>query len=169
MTDELSHLNEKGEARMVDVSGKGVTSRSATAVAIVRMRPETHAKIIASDTPKGDVLGTARVAAIMAVKKTSEAIPMCHPLPISGVTVEFDSSVALDESGRAGIAATVTAKVTGQTGVEMEALHGASVAALTIYDMAKAVEKSMEIVSIKLLSKSGGKSGDYKVENKAEG
>ena len=169
MADKLSHLNEKGEARMVDVSEKDTTSRSARAVAVVRMQPETHAKVLAGDTPKGDVLGTARVAAIMAVKKTSEAIPMCHPLPISGVTVEFDSSLALDESGRAGISATVTARVTGQTGVEMEALHGASVAALTIYDMAKAVEKSMEIVSIRLLSKSGGKSGNYKAEDKAEG
>ena len=164
MTDELTHLNEAGEARMVDVSEKNVTTRTAAAIATIRMNPETLAKILAGDTPKGDVLGTARVAAIMAVKKTSEAIPMCHPLPISGVAVSFDTGIALDTEGRAGIAVTVTAKVTGKTGVEMEALHGASVAALTIYDMAKAVEKSMEIVSMKLLSKTGGKSGDYKIE-----
>lgn len=164
MTDKLSHLNEVGEARMVDVSAKNVTKRLATASATIRMKPETHAKIIAGDTPKGDVLGTARVAAIMAVKKTSETIPMCHPLAISGVTVEFDTGIDADDSGRLGIGVAVTVKITGQTGVEMEALHGASVAALTIYDMAKAVEKSMEIVSIRLLSKSGGKSGDYSSE-----
>ncbi|MCF6228637.1 MAG: cyclic pyranopterin monophosphate synthase MoaC [Planctomycetes bacterium] len=161
MTDKLSHLNEAGEARMVDVSAKAVTTRLATASATIRMKPETHDKILAGDTPKGDVLGTARIAAIMAVKKTSDTIPMCHPLAISGVEVAFDTSIEADATGRAGIMVTVAVKITGKTGVEMEALHGASVAALTIYDMAKAVEKSMEIVSIRLLSKSGGKSGDY--------
>lgn len=164
MTDKLSHLNEAGEARMVDVSAKAVTTRLATACATIRMKPETHVKIIAGDTPKSDVLGTARIAAIMAVKKTSDAIPMCHPLAISGVDVAFDTGIEADATGRAGIMVTVTVKITGKTGVEMEALHGASVAALTIYDMAKAVEKSMEIVSIRLLNKSGGKSGDYSSE-----
>lgn len=159
---ELTHLNDKGEARMVDVGGKEVTSRSATAEAIIRMSPDTHGKLVAGNLPKGDVFSTARIAAIMAAKRTHEAIPMCHPLQITGVDVAFDHTLSPDDSGRAGVRVSVTVKCTGRTGVEMEALHGASVAALTIYDMAKAVEKGMEITGIRLLEKSGGKGGDWK-------
>ncbi len=166
MTDDaksrLTHLNESGEARMVDVGDKSVTQRKATAEAIIRMGAATHAAVVAGNVPKGDVLGTARIASIMAAKRTHEAIPMCHPLMIDGVKVEFDTDVAPDADSRPGIAVRVTVKCTGRTGVEMEALHGATVGALTIYDMAKAVEKGMEITAVKLLEKTGGKSGDWK-------
>lgn len=158
----LTHLNEAGEALMVDVGGKQVTRRNATAEVTVRMSPETHGKLVAGELPKGDVLSTARIAAIMAAKRTHEAIPMCHPLVIDGVEVAFDSGVAPDGKGRRGINVQVTVSCTGRTGVEMEALHGAAVAALTIYDMAKAVEKGMEIEGLRLLAKTGGKSGDWK-------
>ncbi|MCA8910632.1 MAG: cyclic pyranopterin monophosphate synthase MoaC [Planctomycetes bacterium] len=147
---------------MVDVGGKPVTQRTATAEAFVRMNAATHASILAGDLPKGDVLGTARIAGIMAAKRTHEAIPMCHPLAIDSVKVEFETDVAADSAGRAGIRVLASVKCTGRTGVEMEALHAAAVAALTIYDMAKAVEKGMEIAGLKLLAKTGGKSGDWK-------
>lgn len=160
--DSLTHLDDKGEARMVDVGGKDVTKRSATAEAFVRMSADTHDKLIAGNLPKGDVFSTARIAAIMAAKRTHEAIPMCHPLQITGVEVGFDSDIKPDGKGRKGVRVQVTVKCTGRTGVEMEALHGASVGALTIYDMAKAVEKGMEITGLRLLEKTGGKSGDWK-------
>lgn len=147
---------------MVDVGGKAVTQRSATAEATIRMSAPTHAAIVAGDVPKGDVLGTARIAGIMAAKRTHEAIPMCHPLAIDSVKLEFVTDVQADSLARAGILVRATIKCTGRTGVEMEALHAASVAALTIYDMAKAIEKGMEITGIRLLEKSGGKSGDWK-------
>jgi cyclic pyranopterin phosphate synthase len=160
--EKLTHLDDKGEARMVDVGGKDVTKRSATAEVFVRMSPETHAKLIAGNLPKGDVFSTARIAAIMAAKRTHEIIPMCHPLQITGVEVRFDSDVPPDGMQRKGVRVEVVVKCTGRTGVEMEALHGASAGALTIYDMAKAVEKGMEITGLKLLEKTGGKSGDWK-------
>lgn len=159
---KLSHLNDAGEARMVDVSGKEVTTRTATAEAVVRMSPATHKAAVQGTGPKGEVLATARIAAIMAAKRTPEAIPMCHPLAISGVDVAFDTAIARDSKGRCGILARVTVKCTGRTGVEMEALHGAGIAALTIYDMLKALEKGMEIEALRLVTKTGGKSGDWK-------
>ena len=147
---------------MVDVGGKDITRRSATAEAVIRMSADTHQRVLKGDLPKGDVLGTARIAAIMAAKRTPEAIPMCHPLAIDGVDVTFDTGRPPDAQGRPGIAVLVTVRCTGRTGVEMEALHGASVGALTIYDMAKAIEKGMVIETLRLLDKSGGKSGDWK-------
>ena len=158
----LTHLNDQGEARMVDVGGKEITQRTATAETVVRMSPETHLRVVSGNLPKGDVLSTARIAGIMAAKRTPEAIPMCHPLSIDGVKVEFEPGVAHDGKGRAGIRVSATVKCTGRTGVEMEALHAASIAALTIYDMAKAVEKGMEITELRLVEKTGGKSGDWK-------
>ncbi len=158
---KLTHLNERGEARMVDVGAKEVTTRSATAEAVIRMERATHDAVLQGSGPKGEVLGTARVAGIMAAKRTPEAIPMCHPLGITGVEIEFDTAVK-PVGGRHGIAVRATVRCTGKTGVEMEALHAASIAALTIYDMVKALEKGMVIESVRLLEKSGGKTGDYK-------
>jgi cyclic pyranopterin phosphate synthase len=152
----LTHLNERGEARMVDVSGKPASHREAIALAQVRMLPATFAAIQAGNAPKGDVLGTARIAGIMAAKQTSQLIPLCHPLPISKVEVQLTADSQLPGYQ---IRAEVTTKA--ETGVEMEALTAASVAALTLYDMAKGLEKSIQIESIRLLSKTGGKSGDY--------
>ena len=156
---KLTHLDDKGSARMVDVSAKDPTERTAMAEAIVRMKPETLALVLEGAAPKGDVLAAARIAGIMAAKKTSELIPLCHPLPISGVTVacEPDEQEAL-------IRVLASVKVTGQTGVEMEALTAASVAALTIYDMLKAAERGITIESIRLVAKEGGKSGVYRAE-----
>lgn len=157
---KLTHINDKGQAHMVDVSGKATTERTAMAEAIVRLKPDTLAMVLDGSSPKGDVLAVARVAGIMAAKKTSELIPLCHPLPISAVTVlcEPDEAECI-------IRVLATVRVTGTTGVEMEALTAASVAALTIYDMLKAVEKGIVIDGIKLLSKEGGKSGSYRAEN----
>ncbi|MGB4863124.1 MAG: cyclic pyranopterin monophosphate synthase MoaC [Tepidiformaceae bacterium] len=152
----LSHLDAAGAARMVDVSAKAETARVATAEAIVRMKPETLALIQSGGMPKGDVIAVARIAGIMAAKRTPDLIPLCHPLPITGATVEIVPSA----TDRLRITATV--KTTGKTGVEMEALTAASVAALTVYDMCKAVEKGMVIESVRLLEKSGGKSGDWR-------
>ncbi|MCA9847232.1 MAG: cyclic pyranopterin monophosphate synthase MoaC [Dehalococcoidia bacterium] len=152
----LSHVDERGHARMVDVSAKDVTSREATARGRVVMQPETLSMIVEGRAPKGDVLATARIAGIMAAKRTHELIPLCHPLPVSGVTVDLAPS----EDG-AGIDIEATVRVTGQTGVEMEALTAVSVAALTVYDMCKAVERGMQIEAVRLVAKSGGKSGDY--------
>jgi cyclic pyranopterin phosphate synthase len=154
----LSHLDASGAARMVDVSGKDDTQRIATAEAFVRMRPETLALIQSGGMAKGDVLATARIAGIMAAKRTPDLIPLCHPLPVTGVTVEL----APADGSRLRITATV--KTTGKTGVEMEALTAASVAALTVYDMCKAVEKGMVIESVRLLEKVGGKSGEWRAE-----
>jgi cyclic pyranopterin phosphate synthase len=152
----LSHINQQGEAHMVDVGDKADTTRVAIAEGAIRMQPETLALILAGDSKKGDVIGTARLAGIMAAKKTSDLIPLCHPLMISKVTVDITPDQALP-----GLRVEAMVKLTGKTGVEMEALTAASIACLTIYDMAKAVDKAMEIVHVRLKSKSGGKSGDF--------
>ncbi len=154
--DKLSHIDAQGHARMVDVGDKAVTAREAIATGTVRMQPKTLQLITAGQMPKGDVLAVARVAGIMAAKKTSELIPLCHPLPITSVKVEFTPH---EDSGHLDIEARV--KVQGKTGVEMEALTAVSVAALTIYDMCKAVEKGMIISDVSLQQKTGGKSGTY--------
>lgn len=156
---QLSHLDERGQARMVDVSAKDTTVREATARGRVVMRAETLAMIVEGRAPKGDVLATARIAGIMAAKRTHELIPMCHPLAISGVTVDLAPA-----DGGDAVEIEATVRVTGQTGVEMEALTAVSVAALTIYDMCKAVERGMRIEAVRLLAKSGGKSGDYSAD-----
>jgi cyclic pyranopterin monophosphate synthase len=152
----LTHLDARGQAQMVDVSGKVPTQRQAIAAARVRMQAATFETIEAGNAPKGDVLGTARIAGIMAAKQTSQLIPLCHPLPLHKVEVQITPDSELPGYQ---IQASVTTKA--ETGVEMEALTAVSVAALTLYDMAKALEKSIQIESIRLLSKTGGKSGDY--------
>jgi cyclic pyranopterin phosphate synthase len=157
----LSHINDKGEARMVDVSTKDTTVRTATAEAVLRMSVATHAAVVHGSGPKGEVLGTARVAGVMAAKRTPEAIPMCHPLALSGVEITFETDVP-PEAGRPGVRVLATVKCKGPTGVEMEALHACAVAALTVYDMVKALEKGIEIEHIRLLHKTGGKSGDWR-------
>jgi cyclic pyranopterin phosphate synthase len=158
----LTHLGATGEANMVDVSSKDATSREATAEGVVAMSPETLELVLAGDARKGDVLGTARLAGIMASKRTHELIPLCHPLLLTKVTVDIEPDPALP-----GLKVTATAKVTGQTGVEMEALTAVSVACLTIYDMVKAVDRGMRIEGIRLLAKSGGRSGDWRAEGAA--
>lgn len=152
----LSHFDPSGQAHMVDVSDKAVTARIAVAEGHVRMTPETLALVTAGTAAKGDVLGIARVAGIMATKKTAELIPLCHPLPITKVTLDLTADPDLP-----GVRISATVKTTGQTGVEMEALTAVSVAALTIYDMLKAAEKSMEIGGVRVTLKDGGKSGRY--------
>ncbi len=152
----LTHLDESGEARMVDVSGKQATVRQAVAAGKVRMSLETFEAIQAGNAPKGDVLGTARLAGIMAAKQTSQLIPLCHPLPLQKVEVQIIPDPQLP-----GYEIQAQVKTKAETGVEMEALTAVSVAALTLYDMAKALEKSMQIEDIRLVSKTGGKSGDY--------
>ncbi|RDL51761.1 Cyclic pyranopterin monophosphate synthase accessory protein [Ensifer sp. M14] len=152
----LTHLDSSGEANMVDVGGKAETVRTATAEGHVRMRPETLALILEGDAKKGDVIGTARLAGIMAAKQTSSLIPLCHPLMLSKVSVDIVPDPALP-----GLRVEALAKLTGKTGVEMEALTAVSIACLTIYDMAKAADREMEIGGIQLVSKSGGRSGDY--------
>jgi cyclic pyranopterin monophosphate synthase len=154
--NSLTHLNAEGEARMVDVSDKVATKRSATAEAVVKMSLATLQQIASGNAPKGDVLATVRVAGIMAAKQTPNLIPLCHPLAISKVSINIQSDESLP-----GYRIQATVNIDGKTGVEMEALTAATVAALTLYDMAKAIEKSIEIGSIRLLSKTGGKSGDY--------
>jgi cyclic pyranopterin monophosphate synthase len=156
---ELTHLNEQGEARMVDVGAKAETEREAVATARVRLQAKTLRLLREGNLPKGDVLSTARVAGIMAAKRTSELIPMCHPLMLTHVSVEF----AFDDQIPA-VEVRATTRCRGQTGVEMEALTAASVAALTIYDMAKAVERGMVIENVRLLEKRGGKSGHWQAE-----
>ncbi|MBZ9966945.1 cyclic pyranopterin monophosphate synthase MoaC [Mesorhizobium sp. BR1-1-2] len=157
MTAALTHLGEQGQANMVDVGGKDETTRTAVAEGFVSMRPETLKMILAGNAKKGDVLGTARIAGIMAAKKTHELIPLCHPLLLTKVSVDIEPDPALP-----GLKIIALARVTGKTGVEMEALTAASVACLTIYDMAKAVDRAMVITGIRLVEKTGGKSGDYK-------
>ena len=158
MTEQgLTHITESGEAHMVDVGGKAETVREATAEGFVRMLPETLQLIRKGDSKKGDVIGTARLAGIMAAKQTSSLIPLCHPLMLTKVSVDIAADADLP-----GLRVTATAKLTGKTGVEMEALTAVSVACLTIYDMAKAADKGMEIGGIQLLAKSGGKSGDWR-------
>ena len=155
----LSHLDERGHARMVDVSAKPETHREATAGGRVSMRPETLALIVDGALPKGDVLGTARLAGIMAAKRTHELTPLCHPLPISGIEVELEPN-----HEASAIDVTATVRTTARTGVEMEALTAVTVAALTVYDMCKAVERTIEIGAVRLLAKSGGTSGDFRAE-----
>ncbi len=154
---ELTHLDDSGRARMVDVGDKPSTERRAVARALVRVTPETAARVTAGDAPKGDVLGVARIAGIQAAKRTSELIPLCHPLALSFVGVEGSVDV---EAGEIELIA--EARTTGPTGVEMEALTAASVAALTVYDMVKGVQRGAEIASVALLAKSGGRSGDWR-------
>ena len=153
----LTHIDASGEAHMVDVGDKAETARSATATGYVRMKPETLALIRDGNAKKGDVIGTARLAGIMAAKQTSNLIPLCHSLMLTKVAVDIVEDTALP-----GLRVTATAKLTGRTGVEMEALTAVSVACLTIYDMAKAADRAMEIGGITLLEKSGGKSGDVR-------
>lgn len=156
MTDRLSHVADSGEARMVDVSSKDETRRLARATGSIRMKPETLAAIVSAQVKKGDVLGTARVAAVMAAKRTAELIPLCHPLALTDVQVELTPDAALP-----GVRATVSVATVGRTGVEMEALTGVSVALLTVYDMAKALDREMVVSDISLAYKSGGVGGEF--------
>lgn len=153
----LSHLNARGEAHMVDVSDKAVTSRTATAEGFVTMAPATLDMILDGTAPKGDVLATARIAGIMGAKKTADLIPLCHPLALSKVTVDFTPD---RENARLRVEATV--KVDGKTGVEMEALTAVTVACLTLYDMCKAADRAMSFSGIRLIEKTGGRSGSFR-------
>lgn len=163
--DELTHFSDAGRARMVDVSAKSETRRVAIASGILRMQPATLERIRAGRIAKGDVLTVADVGAVMAAKRTAEMIPMCHPVALTGVEVEFSEIIEPDASGCVGIKVVTTASCTGQTGVEMEALCAASVALLTIYDMCKAIDRGMHIECIQLEEKRGGKSGIWLREN----
>ena len=153
---ELTHLDEQGAARMVDVSQKAVTVREATAEAVITLSREAFAAALSPDAPKGDVLAAARIAGIMAAKKTSELIPLCHPVPLSHASIDFEP-----QAERSALRIVATTRTTAQTGVEMEALVAASVAALTVYDMVKAIDRGAVIERVRLLTKSGGKSGAY--------
>ncbi|WP_420415523.1 cyclic pyranopterin monophosphate synthase MoaC [Roseibium sp.] len=159
-TPNLTHLDEAGAANMVDVSEKSVTHRIAVARGSVSMRPETLELIRSGNAKKGDVIGTARIAGILAAKRTHELIPLCHPLMLSKVSVDIEPDDSLP-----GLIVTATTKVSGQTGVEMEALTACSLTCLTIYDMAKAVDRGMVIGDIRLVEKAGGKSGHWTLEN----
>lgn len=154
---DLTHIDADGAARMVDVSDKAETVREATATGRITMSAETATAIRDGNVKKGDVLGAARIAGIMAAKKTSDLIPLCHPLPLTGVTLDL-------EAGDSAVTATATARTTHTTGVEMEALAAVSVSLLTVYDMAKALDRNMTIGAVKLLAKSGGRSGDWRAE-----
>jgi cyclic pyranopterin phosphate synthase len=160
---KLTHLDETGAARMVDISGKVDSAREASAEAIIALSEEAFAAALSGDAKKGDVLAAARIAGIMAAKKTSELIPLCHPIALSKATVDFEPL-----QDRHAIRIVATAKTVGPTGVEMEALTAASIAALTIYDMVKAVDRAAVIEGVRLVAKSGGKSGDYKAEKREE-
>jgi cyclic pyranopterin phosphate synthase len=153
--NQLTHLDEQGQARMVDVGGKPQTARSATATGRIRMSPQALTAIREGSGPKGDVLAAARIAGIMAAKRTGDLIPLCHPLALDAVTVDF----AFQNDA---IEVTARASLTGKTGVEMEAMTATSIALLTIYDMAKAIDKGMVIESVRLLEKTGGKSGTWR-------
>lgn len=155
----LTHLDAEGEARMVDVSAKAETHRLAVAEGLVVMRPETLDLVLSGNARKGDVLGTARIAGIMAAKRTHELIPLCHPLLLTSIAVELRPDATLP-----GIRVTATVKLRGQTGVEMEALTAASVACLTVYDMVKAVDRGMRIEGLRVLEKSGGTSGAFRAD-----
>lgn len=158
--DELTHVDEKGDVRMVDVGDKAVTKRTAVAEGTILMHPETQAMVLEDRAKKGDVLACARVAGIMAAKRTSDLIPMCHPLPLTKAKVDIEPVMHGDRpDGRVGFRVTATTGVTGVTGIEMEALTAANVACLTIYDMCKAVDRGMEITDVRLLLKEGGRSG----------
>lgn len=156
---KLTHFDESGAAHMVDVSDKDITSRIAVARGRITMQPETLAMITSGTAKKGDVLGVARLAGIMGAKKTSDLIPLCHPLPITKVTVDLTPDAASDS-----VLIEATVKTTGQTGVEMEALTAVNIAALTVYDMVKAVDKSMQITDVRVSLKDGGKSGRYEAQ-----
>lgn len=155
MSAGLTHLNERGEAHIVDIGGKAITARRAVARAVLEAKPDTIAAITGGTLKKGDALAVARIAGIMAAKKTSDLIPLCHPIALSKVEVE----ISADGNTLAILA---TAETSDRTGVEMEAMTAASVAALTLYDMAKGIERGMRIVAVELMEKSGGKSGDYR-------
>ncbi|WP_322797170.1 cyclic pyranopterin monophosphate synthase MoaC [Tepidiforma sp.] len=155
MAADLSHLDDRGAARMVDISAKPETDRTAVAEALVVMRPETLRLILHGNVPKGDVIATARIAGIMASRRTPDLIPLCHPLLITGAAIDIEPASETTLRIRA------TVRTTGRTGVEMEALTAATVAALTVYDMCKAAEKGIRIEGIRLLEKHGGKSGDW--------
>jgi cyclic pyranopterin phosphate synthase len=157
----LSHLDESGRARMVDVGAKADTAREATARGRILMRPETLALIQQGGLPKGDVLAVAQVAAVMAAKRTHELIPMCHPLLLTHIAVTFEAQPAAGDREPAAVEVTATVRATGKTGVEMEALTAVAVAGLTIYDMCKAVDRGMRLEGVRLVHKSGGKSGDW--------
>ena len=157
MTDQLNHFNQRGEAHMVDVGDKEVTKRRAIAEGIIQMQPETLQRIIHGEHKKGDVLSVARIAGVMAAKKTADLIPLCHPLALSHVDIQLD----VDEPGNT-VKCAVTVETSGQTGVEMEALTAVQITLLTIYDMCKAMDRGMTMSGITLVSKSGGKSGDWK-------
>jgi cyclic pyranopterin phosphate synthase len=159
MAGKLTHLGETGEARMVDVSAKAATERTAVAEGRVIMSESTLDLVLRGDAKKGDVLGAARIAGIMAAKRTHDLIPLCHPLALSKVSVDIEPDRALP-----GLTVRASVKVTGPTGVEMEALTAVSIACLTIYDMVKAVERGMHIENIRLMEKRGGKSGHYRAE-----
>ncbi|MFA5958670.1 cyclic pyranopterin monophosphate synthase MoaC [Hyphomicrobium sp.] len=161
---KLSHINENGEARMVDVSEKGFTARRAVAEGFVSMRPATLALVETGEAKKGDVIGAARIAGIMAAKRTHELIPLCHSLAITKATVDFTLS-----HSPPGIRVTAEVKVSSQTGVEMEALTAVSIACLTLYDMLKAADKAMTIEGVRLVEKDGGKSGVYRAGERPEG
>jgi len=161
---KLSHIDDKGEARMVDVSDKASTARRAVAEGFIAMQPETLALVETGSAKKGDVIGAARIAGIMAAKRTHELIPLCHPLAITKVGIDF----VLTQSPP-GIHVTAEVKVAGQTGVEMEALTAVSVACLTLYDMLKAADKTMTIEGIHLVEKTGGKSGAFKAPSRSKG
>jgi cyclic pyranopterin monophosphate synthase len=154
---DLTHLDEHGTARMVDVGDKAATDRRAVARALVRMSPATAAKVLAGDAPKGDVLGTARIAGVLAAKRTGELIPLCHPLGLDYVNVDAEVDAAAGT-----VTLTAEARVTARTGVEMEAMTAVSVAALTVYDMVKGLERGVEIAEVVLLEKSGGRSGPWR-------
>lgn len=155
-SDRLSHVDASGTARMVDVSAKPATARGAIAQAQVRMQPATLDAILTGNAPKGSVIDTARIAGMMAAKRTSDLIPLCHPLPLTGIDIDITPDRDLP-----GLVVQVAVRTTAPTGVEMEALTAASIAALTLYDMAKALEKTISIESVRLLRKSGGKSGEF--------
>ena len=155
--DPLTHIDEQGRARMVDVGDKAVTARRAVARAVVKMNADTVKKVLAGDAPKGDVLGTARLAGIQAAKRTPELIPLCHHVPLS--YMDIDAHV---HEAAGAIVVTAEARTTAQTGVEMEAMVGASIAALTVYDMVKGLDRGVEVGEVLLLEKSGGRSGDWR-------
>jgi cyclic pyranopterin monophosphate synthase len=158
----LSHIGDKGEARMVDVSEKPVTARTAIAEGLIAMAPATLALLESGETPKGDVMATARIAGIMAAKRTHELIPLCHPLSLTKVSVDLEPIAELP-----GVRVTAEVRSAGQTGVEMEALTAVSVACLTLYDMLKAVDRAMRIGGIRVLEKAGGRSGHYRADASA--
>jgi cyclic pyranopterin monophosphate synthase len=161
---KLSHIDDKGQASMVDVSDKAITARRAVAEGFITMRPETLVLVENGQSKKGDVIGAARIAGIMAAKRTHELIPLCHPLAITKATVDFALSLV-----PSGIHVNAEVKVSGQTGVEMEALTAVSIACLTLYDMLKAVDKSMVIEGVRLVEKEGGKSGTFKARPRSGG